>query len=101
MDSERRDRYAAAIEGAGGVVYPLDYYIEANAAMAVADQEIARVEVRRQEVVHALEACIRETARLRAECDAIEAGYLGQHDGVAVGARAAVIRIRACLTYST
>lgn len=34
-------------------------------------------------------------AALLAECDAIEADYHGQHDEVAIGARAALIRIRA------
>ncbi|MEV6854774.1 hypothetical protein AB0M89_13305 [Streptomyces microflavus] len=39
--------------------------------------------------------CTPADSYLRAECDAIEADYHGQHDDVAVGARAAVMRIRA------
>lgn len=39
--------------------------------------------------------CTPADSALRAECDAIEADYHGQHDDVAVGARAAVMRIRA------
>jgi hypothetical protein len=39
--------------------------------------------------------CTPADRTLRAECDAIEADYHGQHDDVAVGARAAVMRIRA------
>lgn len=37
----RRERYARAIESAGGVAYPMDFYLEADAVMAVADEEMA------------------------------------------------------------
>lgn len=40
MTDERRKRYAAAIENSGAVAYPMDYYIDADAAMAVADAEM-------------------------------------------------------------
>lgn len=39
--------------------------------------------------------CVPADSALRAECDVIEADYRDQHDDVAVGARAAVMRIRA------
>lgn len=40
-------------------------------------------------------AVLPEPAAVLDECDAIDADYRDQHDGVAVGARAAVMRIRA------